>query len=105
MWEMIGITVAFLAMAVAKWSFGLFLLRFVMNRWQRMAIWCIMSVMLFLCVMTDILFWLQCLPSESIYDPRVEGTCQIQISPCLKAMGSELSLLRLDRDKCVVEEG
>lgn len=89
MWEMVGLTIAFLGMAVAKWSLGLFLLRFVLNRWQRIAIWAAMTILLFLSILTCILFWLQCLPVLAIFDQRVQGTCKIRILPLLQTLGSE----------------
>ncbi|KAK3934266.1 hypothetical protein QBC46DRAFT_83709 [Diplogelasinospora grovesii] len=87
-WEMVGQTFAVLGMAIAKLSLGLFLLRIVVETWHRVAIWIASASLLLVSVMTAIVFWIQCLPSQSIFDPRVPGHCIIEVEPFSILLGS-----------------
>ncbi|KAK3681766.1 hypothetical protein B0T22DRAFT_523080 [Podospora appendiculata] len=87
-WEMVGQTFAVIGMATAKVSLGLFLLRIVIERWQRVAIHVASSSLLAVSVMTAIIFWIQCLPPQSIFDPRVKGKCIVQVEPFSLLLGS-----------------
>lgn len=80
-YEMIGQTFAVLGMAIAKLSLGIFLLRIVVKKWHRISIWISMVSLAIVSVMTAILFWIQKLPSESIYDPRVRGRLVVRVTP------------------------
>lgn len=80
-YEMIGQTFAVLGMAIAKLSLGIFLLRIVVKKWHRISIWISMVSLAIVSVMTAILFWIQKLPSESIYDPRVPGRLIVRVTP------------------------
>lgn len=80
-YEMIGQTFAVLGMAIAKLSLGIFLLRIVIKQWHRISIWISMVSLAIVSVMTAILFWIQKLPSESIYDPRVPGRLVVRVTP------------------------
>lgn len=80
-YEMIGQTFAVLGMAIAKLSLGIFLLRIVVKPWHRISIWVSMVSLAVVSVMTAILFWIQKLPSESIYDPRVPGRLVVSVTP------------------------
>ncbi|CAI7654462.1 unnamed protein product [Penicillium glandicola] len=86
--EMIGQTFAVLGMAIAKLSLGAFLLRIVVKQWHRISIWISMISLLIVSVMTAILFWVQRLPSESIYDPRVPGRTVLKVTPFSVLLGS-----------------
>ncbi|KAJ5380985.1 uncharacterized protein N7496_003413 [Penicillium cataractarum] len=86
--EMIGQTFAVLGMAIAKISLGIFLLRIVVKQWHRTSIWISMVSLAIVSVMTAILFWIQKLPSESIYDPRVPGRLVVQVTPFSILLGS-----------------
>ncbi|KAK1756493.1 hypothetical protein QBC47DRAFT_401396 [Echria macrotheca] len=86
-WEMIGQTFAVIGMATAKVSLGLFLLRIVIRPWQTVALWTASVGILLVSVVVAILFWTQCIPSQSIYDPRVEGVCHFQIAPFSLLLG------------------
>ncbi|KUI60570.1 hypothetical protein VP1G_07795 [Cytospora mali] len=88
MWEMIGQTFAVLGMALAKWSLGLFLLRIVVQRWHRVAIWSIMVSLLIVSLLTAVMFWVQCLPSASIFDQRVQGRCFFKITQVSILLGA-----------------
>ncbi|KAK3331622.1 hypothetical protein B0T19DRAFT_380110 [Cercophora scortea] len=87
-WEMVGQTFAVIGMATAKVSMGLFLLRIVIERWQRIAIHIASSSLLAVSVMTAVVFWIQCLPPRSIFDPRVKGSCIIQVEGFSLLLGS-----------------
>ncbi|CEO61128.1 hypothetical protein PMG11_05467 [Penicillium brasilianum] len=86
--EMIGQTFAVLGMAIAKISLGIFLLRIVVKQWHRISIWISMVSLAIVSVMTAILFWIQKLPSESIYDPRVSGRLVVSVTPFSILLGS-----------------
>jgi hypothetical protein len=79
--EMIGQTFAVIGMAIAKLSLGTFLLRIVVKQWHRISIWVSMVSLSIVSVMTATIFWIQRLPSKSIYDPRVPGRIIINVTP------------------------
>jgi hypothetical protein len=78
-------------MAVAKASMGLFLLRLVAVRWHKVAIWSVMGALLFVSGLTAIMFWVQCLPSKGIWDPRERpnSRCDIEITPFAVTLGGK----------------
>ncbi|KAL3477959.1 hypothetical protein BJX99DRAFT_256929 [Aspergillus californicus] len=86
--EMVGQTFAVLGMAIAKLSLGIFLLRIVVKRWHRISIWVSMVSLSVVSVVTAIIFWTQRLPSRSIYDPRVPGRANIEVTPFSILLGS-----------------
>ncbi|KAJ5176408.1 uncharacterized protein N7482_002285 [Penicillium canariense] len=86
--EMIGQTFAVLGMAIAKLSLGIFLLRIVVKQWHRVTIWFSMVSLSVVSVMTAIIFWVQKIPSESIYDPRVPGRLVVTVTPFSILLGS-----------------
>lgn len=90
--EMIGQTFAVLGMAIAKISLGIFLLRIVVKQWHRISIWISMVSLAIVSVMTAILFWIQKLPSESIYDPRVSGRLVVKVTPFSILLGCMILL-------------
>lgn len=61
-WEMIGQTFAALGMSIAKLSMGLFLLRLVVNKWHRIAIWSMMLSLFGCSCLIAVVFWVQCIP-------------------------------------------
>lgn len=81
-------------MTLAKWSMGLFLLRIVVATWHKVLIWLAMGVLGCMSITACTLFWVQCIPSRSIYDPRVEGKCSIDISIVSYVYGSTWPFLR-----------
>jgi hypothetical protein len=86
--EMIGQTFAVIGMAVAKSSLGLFLLRIVVERWQKILIWVAMGSLSILSVLTAVMFWVQCVPVTKIFDPvRVPGACNIDVTPFAITLG------------------
>ena len=72
---------AVLGMAIAKLSLGISLLRTVVKQWHHTPIWISMVSLAIGSVTTAILFWIQKLPSESIYDPRVPGRRVVRVTP------------------------
>ncbi|KAE8374015.1 hypothetical protein BDV26DRAFT_296419 [Aspergillus bertholletiae] len=86
--EMIGQTFAVLGMAIAKLSLGIFLLRIVVKQWHRVSIWIAMVSLSIVSVMTAIIFWIQRLPSQAIYDPRVPGRTIVIVTPFSVLLGS-----------------
>ncbi|KAE8356318.1 hypothetical protein BDV28DRAFT_117269 [Aspergillus coremiiformis] len=86
--EMVGQTFAILGMAIAKLSVGIFLLRIVVKTWHRVTIWISMLSLALVSVMTAIVFWIQRLPSNAIYDPRVPGRTVVRIGPFSVLLGS-----------------
>ncbi|KAH7120141.1 hypothetical protein B0J13DRAFT_568378 [Dactylonectria estremocensis] len=88
-YEMIGQTFAVIGMAVAKISLGLFLLRIVMERWHKIAIWIAMVSLMAVSILTAIIFWIQCIPAKKIYDPlrTPEGSCNIGVTPFAILLG------------------
>ena len=92
-WEMVGQTFAVIGMATAKVSLGLFLLRIVLETWHKVALWVASLSLLLVSIMTAIIFWIQCLPSQSIFDPRVKGVCIIEVTPFSILLGCKSGLL------------
>jgi hypothetical protein len=90
--EMVGQTFAILGMAIAKLSLGIFLLRIVVKQWHRISIWISMVSLSIVSVMTAIVFWVQRLPSEAIYDPRVPGRTIVSVTPFAVLLGCEFSV-------------
>ena len=89
-YEMIGQTFAVLGMAIAKLSLGIFLLRIVVKQWHRISIWIAMVSLSAVSVMTAIILWIQRLPSEAIYDPRVKGRTVVIVTPFSILLGCKL---------------
>ncbi|KAK0631074.1 hypothetical protein B0T17DRAFT_239334 [Bombardia bombarda] len=99
-WEMVGQTFAVIGMATAKVSLGLFLLRIVMETWHRVVLWVASLSLLVVSIMTAVVFWIQCLPPQSIFDPRVKGRCIIEVTPFSVVLGCKcvdgrLSVIKL----------
>ncbi|KAF2963782.1 hypothetical protein GQX73_g9800 [Xylaria multiplex] len=97
-WEAIGQTFTVLGTAIAKWSLGLFLLRLVTKRWQRVVIWTAMGSVMLASIIVVFLFWFQvsrpsptisivrfasfCTPVEYLWDRRIPGgDCPIDLIP------------------------
>jgi hypothetical protein len=87
--EMIGQTFAVLGMAIAKLSFGIFLLRIVVRTWHRVSIWVAMISLSVISVLVAIILWVQRLPSQSIYDPRVPGHPVVSVTPFAVVLGGK----------------
>ncbi|KAG9253968.1 uncharacterized protein F5Z01DRAFT_687388 [Emericellopsis atlantica] len=88
-WEMVGQTFAVLGMAISKVSLGLFLLRLMVQQWHRIVIWAVMLSLFGCSVLTAVVFWIQRVPVEAIYDPRLKTpeACTIPITPFAVMLG------------------
>lgn len=91
-YEMIGQTFAVYGMATAKVSLGLFLLRIVVERWHKIALWVVTVLTLAVSMVVSVLFWTQCIPIRSLYDPRVSGKCTFGIAPFSVLLGGSIPL-------------
>ncbi|KAI0535389.1 hypothetical protein GGR58DRAFT_479339 [Xylaria digitata] len=82
LWEAIGQTFTILGTAIAKWSLGLFLLRLVTKKWQRVVIWTAMGSVMLASIIVVFLFWFHCRPIEYLWDRRIPGGyCPIDLIP------------------------
>lgn len=89
-YEMIGQTFAVVGMAVAKTSLGFFLLRIVIEKWQRVLIWFAMASLSAVSALCAVIFWTQCTPVQKIFDPiRTEGACRFSVTPYATTLGGE----------------
>ena len=86
-YEMIGQTFVIVGMVIAKISLGIFLLRIVVKSWHRISIWVSMISLSIVSLMVLIIFWVQRLPSASIYDPRIQGRFIIGVTPFSLVLG------------------
>ncbi|KAF5678136.1 hypothetical protein FHETE_1366 [Fusarium heterosporum] len=87
---MIGQTFAILGMAIAKTCLGLFLLSILKGtelKWAKRLISTAFCSLLIDSIVTTIIFWVQCRPVTKIFDIRVEGTCDINVTPFAIALG------------------
>ncbi|KAM7187538.1 hypothetical protein V8F33_011185 [Rhypophila sp. PSN 637] len=87
-WEMVGQTFAVIGMATAKVSLGLFLLRIVFETWHKVVLVVASLSLLIVSILTAVIFWIQCIPPQSVFDPRVEGRCIIKVTPFSILLGS-----------------
>ncbi|RGP77379.1 hypothetical protein FLONG3_4518 [Fusarium longipes] len=87
-YEMIGQTFSVVGMAVAKMSLGFFLLRIVVEKWQRISIWFVMGSLSVVSALAAVMLWTQCRPVQKIFDPiRTEGVCTINVTPYATTLG------------------
>ncbi|KAF4967426.1 hypothetical protein FSARC_4999 [Fusarium sarcochroum] len=86
--ELIGQTFSVIGMAVAKLSLGLFLLRIIVERWQKILIWIVMASLSAVSLLAAISLWIQCNPVRKIFDMlRVPGVCKIDVTPFAITLG------------------
>jgi len=81
LFEAIGQTFAVIGMATAKWSLGFFLLRIVMERSHKWAIWIATLALMAASISTCFVFWLQCTPPAYLWDHRIAGSCHVDSTP------------------------
>lgn len=95
----IGEFFAIIAVAISKTSFAVTLLRLATAKWHRVLIWSVtvtVNLSMWLCA---IIIFVQCSPSEKLWDTKVEGTCwdpHIQIDYAVFAGCMFPSLLTLE---------
>lgn len=58
---MLALTTIFVGTAVAKCSLGVFLLRFILSKWQRVVIWALMATVLVFATGAATALWINCL--------------------------------------------
>lgn len=76
MWETVGQTFIILGMGIGKMSLALFLLRIVIVRWHRIAVWAVGGSLCFASCLTAILCWFQVSNNEHADAPRfLLGDC------------------------------
>ncbi|KAJ5887854.1 hypothetical protein N7495_007895 [Penicillium taxi] len=68
-----GQSVISMAMGLSKSAVSLFLLRIVIQRWQRIFLWFWIITIMFLSIFLSITVFAQCTPTRSIWDPRVQS--------------------------------
>ncbi|KAI5922871.1 hypothetical protein F4810DRAFT_711182 [Camillea tinctor] len=71
--RMIGQTFSVLAVGASKASVGALLLRLVLVRWQKIAVWVVVVVIGVLSVLGAIFTWVACKPLAFSYDERIPG--------------------------------
>lgn len=68
-------------MAVAKISLGVFLIRIVVEAWHKICIWAAIVSLVVVSILTAIMLWVQCTPTEFIWDKSLSGSCDINVTP------------------------
>ncbi|KAI0390102.1 hypothetical protein F5Y17DRAFT_446246 [Xylariaceae sp. FL0594] len=87
-WSYVANTFAILGNAMAKLSMGLFLLRVVQARWQRIALWFAVAATAATSAVLAVLLWNQSTPRKASWDPlRTHGTFHLQIQPLSVGLG------------------
>ncbi|KAI1842960.1 hypothetical protein JX266_010813 [Neoarthrinium moseri] len=75
-WRSIGQSFSLLATGTSKASVGFFLLRIVVVRWQRIAVWVFMTFLFLASILATIMTWAACKPFAYTWDDRIPGgTC------------------------------
>ncbi|XEV03560.1 hypothetical protein FSHL1_008847 [Fusarium sambucinum] len=81
LYEAASQTFAIIAMSIAKWSLGLFLLRLVKEKWHKIAIWCMMACLMSASISVCFVYWLQCTPPQYLWNRKIPGRCHIDTAP------------------------
>ncbi|KAH6992758.1 hypothetical protein EDB82DRAFT_554771, partial [Fusarium venenatum] len=81
LYEAASQTFAIIAMSIAKWSLGLFLLRLVKEKWHRIAIWCMMACLMSASISVCFVYWLQCTPPQYLWNRNIPGHCHVDTAP------------------------
>lgn len=94
-WTYVANSFAITGNAMAKLSMGLFLLRVVQVRWQRIALWAAVLVTTSTSIALTIMLWNQTDPVKASWDPlRTPGKWNISIQPMSVGLGGTLPWLR-----------
>lgn len=59
-----------MGLMLAKISVGLFILNLVLERWQRIAIWVLMGLLIVFALASVGISWSQCMPVQALWDAR-----------------------------------
>lgn len=87
-WTYVANTFAITGNAMAKLSMGLFLLRVVQLRWQRISLWALVIITAGTSIALTIMLWNQTTPVKTSWDPfRTPGRWNIQIQPMSIGLG------------------
>ncbi|QPC58871.1 hypothetical protein HYE67_001102 [Fusarium culmorum] len=81
LYEAASQTFAIIAMSIAKWSLGLFLLRLVKEKWHKIAIWCMMACLMSASIAVCFVYWFQCTPPQYLWNRKIPGRCHIDTAP------------------------
>lgn len=82
LYQMIAQTSLVIAMALAKWSLGIFLLRLVVETWHKVVIWVTMLAVMAGCVVCVFVLWLGCSPPEFRWNMDIPGgSCGFSMLP------------------------
>ncbi|KAG4033231.1 hypothetical protein MFRU_005g02440 [Monilinia fructicola] len=88
LWLLIGQFVISLSMGVSKCAVAVFLIRIVNRLWHKVLLYFWMVTIMVLSLLLAIAVFLQCTPVQSIWDPRIEGTCTLSLTIIAKVMCS-----------------
>lgn len=87
-WTYVANTFAITGNALAKLSMGLFLLRVVQLRWQKISLWVLIVITAGTSSALTIMLWNQTTPIKASWDPlRTPGKWNIQIQPMSIGLG------------------
>ncbi|KAK6710960.1 hypothetical protein SNK05_005394 [Fusarium graminearum] len=89
LYEAASQTFAIIAMSIAKWSLGLFLLRLVKEKWHKIAIWCMMACLISASIAVCFVYWFQYTPPEYLWNRKIPGRCHIDTAPVSLTLCSE----------------
>jgi hypothetical protein len=92
-WTYVANTFAITGNAMAKLSMGLFLLRVVQVRWQKIVLWVVVFLITATSLALAVMLWNQTDPVKASWDPlRTPGKWNIQIQPMSVGLGGKASL-------------
>ncbi|KAK6080874.1 hypothetical protein SCUP234_04972 [Seiridium cupressi] len=87
-WTYVANSFAITGNALAKLSMGLFLLRVVQVRWQKIVLWAVVFSIVATSIALTIMLWNQTTPVKTSWDPlRTPGKWNIQIQPMSVGLG------------------
>ncbi|KAH6647877.1 hypothetical protein BKA67DRAFT_539710 [Truncatella angustata] len=87
-WTYVANSFAITGNALAKLSMGLFLLRVVQARWQKIMLWMVVFIIAATSAALTIMLWNQTTPIKTSWDPlRTPGKWNIQIQPMSVGLG------------------
>lgn len=85
--ELIGQTSLIVAIATSKTSVALFLLRIVVKTWHKVVLWTAIVTLAIICFLCAALNFLQCDPVAHTWNPTIEASCWMDITPLAIATG------------------
>ncbi|KAM3086981.1 hypothetical protein ACMFMG_001091 [Clarireedia jacksonii] len=88
LWLLIGQFLISIAMGTSKCAVAVFLIRIVNQLWHKIVLYIWIVTIMGLSFLLAISVFAQCTPVQSIWDPRIEGTCTLSLSIIAKIMCS-----------------